>query len=119
LEVSSILAALYQRERTGQGQRIDVSLLSAELSTLIKARKLEEAPPGEVNSYPDARQVRPHQFQVDNVIQDYSQATPASQTYVALILVPGDTFAQAYWNTSQGSQWHGYDQQWDAEPRYP
>jgi crotonobetainyl-CoA:carnitine CoA-transferase CaiB-like acyl-CoA transferase len=34
---SAILAALYHRERTGQGQRLDVSLLSAELSTLINA----------------------------------------------------------------------------------
>ncbi|MFL5626449.1 MAG: CaiB/BaiF CoA transferase family protein [Ktedonobacteraceae bacterium] len=34
---SSILAALYHRQRTGQGQRIDVSLLSAELASLINA----------------------------------------------------------------------------------
>jgi crotonobetainyl-CoA:carnitine CoA-transferase CaiB-like acyl-CoA transferase len=33
--VAAILAALYHRERTGEGQRIDVSLLGAELSTLI------------------------------------------------------------------------------------
>jgi crotonobetainyl-CoA:carnitine CoA-transferase CaiB-like acyl-CoA transferase len=34
---SSILAALYHRGCTGEGQRIDVSLLSAELATLINA----------------------------------------------------------------------------------
>jgi crotonobetainyl-CoA:carnitine CoA-transferase CaiB-like acyl-CoA transferase len=34
---SAILAALYHRERTGQGQRLDISLLSAELSALINA----------------------------------------------------------------------------------
>jgi crotonobetainyl-CoA:carnitine CoA-transferase CaiB-like acyl-CoA transferase len=34
---SAILAALYHRERTGQGQRLDVSLLSTELATLINA----------------------------------------------------------------------------------
>jgi len=34
---SSILAALYYRERTGQGQRIDISLLSVELAALINA----------------------------------------------------------------------------------
>jgi succinate---hydroxymethylglutarate CoA-transferase len=34
---SSILAALYHRERTGQGQRIDISLLSVELASLINA----------------------------------------------------------------------------------
>lgn len=32
---SGILAALYHREHTGQGQRVDVSLLSAELAALI------------------------------------------------------------------------------------
>ena len=32
---SGILAALFHRERTGEGQRVDVSLLSAELSALI------------------------------------------------------------------------------------
>ena len=32
---SGILAALYHRERSGQGQRVDVSLLSAELASLI------------------------------------------------------------------------------------
>ncbi|HEX6541797.1 MAG TPA: CoA transferase [Ktedonobacterales bacterium] len=32
---SGILGALYHRERTGEGQRVDVSLLSAELSALI------------------------------------------------------------------------------------
>ncbi|HEY7340243.1 MAG TPA: CoA transferase [Ktedonobacterales bacterium] len=32
---SGVLAALYHRERTGEGQRIDVSLLSAELAALI------------------------------------------------------------------------------------
>lgn len=32
---SGILAALYHRERTGEGQRVDVSLLSAELAALI------------------------------------------------------------------------------------
>jgi crotonobetainyl-CoA:carnitine CoA-transferase CaiB-like acyl-CoA transferase len=34
---SAILAALYHREQSGQGQRLDVSLLSAELSALINA----------------------------------------------------------------------------------
>ncbi|HZU01101.1 MAG TPA: CoA transferase [Ktedonobacteraceae bacterium] len=34
---SAILAALYHREHTGQGQRLDISLLSAELSSLINA----------------------------------------------------------------------------------
>jgi len=34
---SGILAALYHRERTGQGQRIDVSLLSTQLATLLNA----------------------------------------------------------------------------------
>ncbi|QBD77103.1 CoA transferase [Ktedonosporobacter rubrisoli] len=34
---SGILAALYHREKSGQGQRIDVSLLSAELASLINA----------------------------------------------------------------------------------
>ncbi len=32
---SGILAALFHRERTGEGQRVDVSLLSAELAALI------------------------------------------------------------------------------------
>jgi crotonobetainyl-CoA:carnitine CoA-transferase CaiB-like acyl-CoA transferase len=32
---SGILAALYHRERTGEGQRIDVSLLSTQLATLV------------------------------------------------------------------------------------
>jgi crotonobetainyl-CoA:carnitine CoA-transferase CaiB-like acyl-CoA transferase len=32
---SGILAALFHRERTGEGQRVDVSLLSAELASLI------------------------------------------------------------------------------------
>ena len=32
---SGVLAALFHRERTGEGQRIDVSLLSAELAALI------------------------------------------------------------------------------------
>ena len=32
---SGILAALYHRERTGEGQRVDVSLLGAELAALI------------------------------------------------------------------------------------
>ncbi len=34
---SGILAALYHRERTGAGQRLDVSLLSTQLATLINA----------------------------------------------------------------------------------
>src|SRR5438105_2793371 len=68
---------------------------------------------------PDVRQAQPHRFQVDDVVQDYSQATPASQTCAALIREPGDTFARAYWNTSQESQSHGYDRRWDAGPRYP
>ena len=34
---SAILAALYHRERTGAGQRLDVSLLSTQLATLINA----------------------------------------------------------------------------------
>ncbi|GHO96800.1 CoA transferase [Reticulibacter mediterranei] len=34
---SSILAALYHRERMGEGQRIDISLLSVELASLINA----------------------------------------------------------------------------------
>ncbi|MBV9229381.1 MAG: CoA transferase [Chloroflexi bacterium] len=34
---SGILAALYHRERTGQGQRLDVSLLSTQLATLLNA----------------------------------------------------------------------------------
>src|SRR5437868_14882335 len=67
----------------------------------------------------DVRQVQPHRFQVDDVVQDYSQAIPASHSYAALIREPGDTFARAYWNTSQESQSHGYDRQWDAGSRYP
>src|SRR5258708_18073855 len=63
--------------------------------------------------------VQLHQFQVGDVVQGYSQATPAAQTYAALILERGDTFVQGYWNTSQESRWHGYDQRWDAGPRYP
>jgi crotonobetainyl-CoA:carnitine CoA-transferase CaiB-like acyl-CoA transferase len=35
--LSSIMAALYHRERTGEGQRIDISLLSVELASLINA----------------------------------------------------------------------------------
>ncbi|HEV7129953.1 MAG TPA: CoA transferase [Ktedonobacterales bacterium] len=34
---SAILAALYHRERSGQGQRLDVSLLSTQLATLLNA----------------------------------------------------------------------------------
>ncbi|HEX9067379.1 MAG TPA: CoA transferase [Ktedonobacterales bacterium] len=35
--LAGILAALYHRERTGEGQRVDVSLLSAQLATLLNA----------------------------------------------------------------------------------
>ncbi len=46
---------------------------------------------GEVIPYPDGRQVQPHQFQVDDIVQDYSRAIPAFQRYAVLILEPGDT----------------------------
>ncbi len=53
---------------------------------------------------PGARQVRLHLLRADGIVQGYSQATPALQTYAALILAPGDTSVQVYWNTSRENQ---------------
>src|SRR5437868_341087 len=86
---------------------------------LVPVGDLLRSPWSPCSTSPDVRQKQPHRFQVDDVVQDYSQAIPASQTCAALIREPGDTFARAYWNISQESQSHGYDRRWDAGPRYP
>jgi crotonobetainyl-CoA:carnitine CoA-transferase CaiB-like acyl-CoA transferase len=70
---SAILAALYHRERTGQGQRLDVSLLSAELASLINA----------AGSYLIAGEVPTPQGSAHGSIVPY-QAFRASDGYIVI-----------------------------------
>ncbi|HET8913197.1 MAG TPA: CoA transferase [Ktedonobacteraceae bacterium] len=70
---SAILAALYHRERTGQGQRIDVSLLSAELAALINA----------ASSYLNAGEVLTPQGSAHGSIVPY-QAFRAADGYIVI-----------------------------------
>ena len=70
---SAILAALYHRERTGQGQRIDLSLLSAELASLINA----------ASNYLIAGEVPEPQGSAHSSIVPY-QAFQASDGYVMI-----------------------------------
>src|SRR5258708_7726358 len=72
-----------------------------------------------INPSSNVHQVQSHQFRVDDIAQSYNQATPASQMYVGLILELDDTFAQAYWNTSQENQSYEFDPQQDAVSLYP
>jgi crotonobetainyl-CoA:carnitine CoA-transferase CaiB-like acyl-CoA transferase len=70
---SAILAALYHRTRTGLGQRIDVSLLSAELAALMNA----------ASSYLLAGEIPTPQGSAHDSIVPY-QAFPASDGYIVI-----------------------------------
>jgi crotonobetainyl-CoA:carnitine CoA-transferase CaiB-like acyl-CoA transferase len=70
---SSILAALYHRERTGEGQRIDISLLSVELASLINA----------ASNYLIGGMIQEPQGSAHNSIVPY-QAFKASDGYILI-----------------------------------
>jgi crotonobetainyl-CoA:carnitine CoA-transferase CaiB-like acyl-CoA transferase len=70
---SSILAALYHREQTGEGQRIDISLLSVELASLINA----------ASNYLIGGMIQEPQGSAHNSIVPY-QAFKASDGYILI-----------------------------------
>lgn len=70
---SSILAALYHRQRTGEGQRIDISLLSVELASLINA----------ASNYLIGDMIQEPQGSAHNSIVPY-QAFKASDGYILI-----------------------------------
>lgn len=96
---SGILAALYHRERTGQGQRLDVSLLSAQLATLINA----------ASNYLIGGMIAEPQGSAHNSIVPY-QAFNASDGYIIIGAANDKLFA----NLSQAL---GHPE-WASDPRF-
>jgi crotonobetainyl-CoA:carnitine CoA-transferase CaiB-like acyl-CoA transferase len=96
---SGILAALYHREHTGQGQRLDVSLLSTQLATLLNA----------ASAYLLTGEIPHPQGNAHESVVPY-QAFRASDGYILIAVANDKLFPQLCQALGQP--------EWAADPRF-